>query len=481
MEGVANFLTFIAFQIRGRVLGPKDPMVLQVKSLLDMAQALPRPKSRSVSPGRRRVDQEGYQSPNTPSRGRSVPPPGTAYRPMTTSSRGRSLTPKRDAVGDTNGYAVAEPPHVRRSVNTSGASLSPNRSQYQPSDESTGVDISLSIDESSGQRSSKGVSIFRPESADVSGQSSERSHRPAVVNDTAVSTKGDDNDNVGGNTQVLNKGKASTRIFVSPHLVPETSPTSRSRTRRENDSTEIITNSSFDDEPFIPDTSTEIAGSTSVIPKSFSYDAEENCLISDTGIDSEHGRVHYPLAWNKGGSDGNDRAGASTGRDIMVTRPYRDQSSANESPLDVSATSSNFSTGNKQRDEIMNRARVILDQHSDADGPPEEYTGIDEDEGVDESLDFGGGAPKVRTFDQDLLEDGVAPLGGKWPSAAENERAPKPTREMLEDPMNHVRELHDEATQLLQVSRLAPPCCVRGVCKGEYLTIDLLSCRPTIS
>jgi hypothetical protein len=109
----------------------------------------------------------------------------------------------------------------------------------------------------------------------------------------------------------------------------------------------------------------------------------------------------------------------------------------------------NFSTGNKERDEVMNRARAILQANDGPTEPPEAYTGIDDGE-ADDSVDFGG-STNVRPFDQDLLEDGVAPLGGKWPSAAESGRRPATVRVMLEDPMNNLRELHDGATKLLKV------------------------------
>ncbi|GKZ01318.1 hypothetical protein MPSEU_001082800 [Mayamaea pseudoterrestris] len=48
-----------ALELRQRVLGPDDPMVLQVKALLDMARALPRPGVRKSSPTRSKQDPFG--------------------------------------------------------------------------------------------------------------------------------------------------------------------------------------------------------------------------------------------------------------------------------------------------------------------------------------------------------------------------------------------------------------------------------------
>lgn len=440
-----------------RVLGPQDPMVLQVETLLEMARGLPRPWNRSSSPGGHRTEVASgvYQSSTSPNRGRSVPPPGSGYQPVTTSNRGRSMTHTQVTVNDTSTdhAVVVEPPKVRRSPTkdtfgtVASPARSPNVSDLQPSDESTGVNTTA--DES---RTNNGASIFRggaPNKKEANG-----SYRETLHDVMTIST--DEGEETGNVSSARTTGTTATRIFVSPHLVPETSPSSRSRGRSNNDSEEVIASASFDDDPFTPDTSTEIAGSTSVIQKAFSYDAEENCMISDTGIDSEHGRVHYPIAWNKGRIDGVDgQQGATNGRDIMVTRPYRGSTlarSTSASSEKWGSDTANFTTGNTQRDEVMNRARAILEQHNGPEGPPDEYTGIDDDE-VDESLDFGSGS-KVRNFDQDLLEDGVAPLGGNWPSSADSGRRTKTVREMLDDPMNHLREIHEEATQLLKVRTL---------------------------
>jgi hypothetical protein len=382
------------------------------------------------------------------------------------------MTPTRESAGDASSFAFPEPPRVRRSPNsdqfsaadsrldTRTIAIAPitNKSLLQPSHESYGQD--LSVDESRELTSGNGASIFRSEQERAAATDSNHMNvrsKPAPVVEVTVSTdeaedKDDDND-----SSLRRAGNAETRIFVSPHLVPETSPSSRNRRKGNNDSEDVVEGRFFDDdEHFTPDTSTDIAGSTSVIQKAFSYDDEENCLISDTGIDSEHGRVHFPLAWNKGRVEGDDKP-STTGRDIMVTRPYRGKKSASGVSLARSTSANsdksgsetvNFSTGNKERDDVMSRARAILEANGSTE-PPATYGGSDDGE-ADDSMDFGDGT-KVRPFDQDLLEDGVAPLGGKWPSAAESGRRPGTIRVMLEDPMNNLRELHDEATQLLKV------------------------------
>jgi hypothetical protein len=418
------------------------------------------------------MEQEGYRSASSPGQGRSVTP-SEAYRPMTTSNGGRSLTPTRESAGDASSFGFPEPPRVRRSPNsdqftamdsrqdtrTIAVSPTTNKSFLPPSDESDVQDLSVDESRETEVRSGNGASIFRSEQERTavtdSKQNSVRS-KPAPVVEVTVSTDeggDDDNDN---DSSLRRAANAETRIFVSPHLVPETSPTSRNRKKGMNDSEEVVESRFFDDDHFTPDTSTENAASTFVMQKAFSYDDEENCLISDTGVDSEHGRVHFPLAWNKGRVEGDDKP-SNTGRDIMVTRPYRGKKSASGGDLARSPSAKsersgsetvNFSTGNKERDDVMSRARAILEANGSTE-PPGTYGGSDDGE-ADDSDDFGDNT-KVRPFDQDLLEDSVAPLGGKWPSAAESGRRPGTVRVMLEDPMNNLRELHDEATKLIKV------------------------------
>jgi hypothetical protein len=397
--------------------------------------------------------------------------PSEAYQPMTSSNGGRSMTSTRDSAGDASSFTFPEPPRVRRSPNsdqfsamdsrqdTRTIAISPtaNKSLLQPSDESDVQDLSVDESRETEVRSGNGASIFRSEQERMAVTDSKQTDvrsKPASVVEVTVSTDEGEEDDKDSSLRIA--GNAETRIFVSPHLVPETSPSSRNRRKGNNDSEEVVESRFFDDEHFAPDTSTEIAGSTPVGPKAFSYDDEENCLISDTGVDSEHGRVHFPLAWNTGRVEGDDKP-STNGRDIMVTRPYRGKKSASGGGLARSTSANsdksvseivNFSTGNKERDDVMSRARAILEANGSTERPGT-YEGSDDGE-ADDSVDFGD-STKVRPFDQDLLEDGVAPLGGKWPSAAESGRRPGTIRVMLEDPMNNLRELHDEATKLLKV------------------------------
>ena len=202
------------------------------------------------------------------------------------------------------------------------------------------------------------------------------------------------------------------------------------------------------------------------IKRSFSYSAEENCILSDDGVDSKHGRVHYPHDW-----EGKATKANKNGPDIFVAQPVRagNQRLGKVSPHEAERMGSGrvgsnesgewgsetvnlptVSTGNKERDDLMNRARAILFAHS----TPEErleLSRIDSDSSDpgEKQEDNVTKKLKSRTHDQDLLEDGVAPLGGQWP---ERTGRPLPLSDMLKDPMNNLHDIHDEASTQLQVS-----------------------------
>jgi hypothetical protein len=111
----------------------------------------------------------------------------------------------------------------------------------------------------------------------------------------------------------------------------------------------------------------------------------------------------------------------------------------------------NFSTGNKDRDNVMSRAKAILEAHGDGSDPQdlgsatwaesESVSGAGSDDSRDANI--------VQSLSDSLCqEDGIAPLGGDWPRV---HSTTKYTRELLLDPMNNLPAIHDEATRRLSV------------------------------
>lgn len=242
------------------------------------------------------------------------------------------------------------------------------------------------------------------------------------------------------------KSSRQTNIFMAPQIIPERSPV---RARQMNISTQALVGE-YPDESFKVDTSEEaqVVG----IQKSFSYDAEENCLISDSGVDSEHGRIHYPVTWTKAGIVA-DRVGSSSrgARDIMVSRPVRSGAKkVGHHSFDELETKSEFSTGNTERDSVMARARAILSAHERK--PLEGQMGLNDDSA--ESFGIGELTEAVKDdrkaiLEEEMMEDGVAPLGGIWPSPSGR---PMSINDMVRDPMKNTVAIHAEATKFLKVS-----------------------------
>jgi hypothetical protein len=222
-----------------------------------------------------------------------------------------------------------------------------------------------------------------------------------------------------------------TAVYMTTQLVPDVAINALSG----NLGQEIITRNSFDEEgEFAADTSTDIAGSTSRVQKSFSYDAEESCAITEAGVDSGAlGRVHFPQTLNNVSLFLDAPASNQDSKhDIIVTRPFRNALQTTNEMKQVSAHEP-YSTGNKARDDIMARARALLQAHEHND-------------------EFDKQTLTPSAFDEhSVLDDGIAPLGGHWP---QNYTPQITYQQRLNDPMNNLHWIHHDALKKLQVSKV---------------------------
>jgi len=433
-----------------KVLGPEDQMVLQVKALLDMARAVPRPKITSSS------SLVSYRTvPKTPpsAQKNGSNPPAVQRRGMAPTTA-RSSTASRPYDEGRNNSLRASRPYDERNGSLATSRPLDARNNNLLDTASRASAASSPFDERA-QRLGEAApesSIFRAApSTPRRYEGSSSAARPPMMQ-VSVSRDEDDEDE-----NDRNDGRG-TRIYVSPHLVPE-SP------KAVNLSEEALAHRSYESS-FTQDVSSENAlassgGNAHAVQKAYSYDAEENCLLSESGVDSDFGKIHFPLSWNKAGLEASRGTGMPS-RDIMVTRPYRGTPRAiteNDRDVGIMASNSsdrwgsetvNFSTGNKERDDIMNRARAILDIHErnpelleNSPGRKTSRRSVNEDE------EGPMPARKKPLIEQDLLEDGVAPLGGDWPR--NKSLMPLTLREMLKDPMNNLHDIHDEAARKLNV------------------------------
>ena len=358
------------------MLGPTDPTTEQVRALLEMARAVPRPKVSSAA--RHALRPKGSRLPG---------------QPEDISSIHRPAVPVQDRKGADGEQSI-----------------------FRPSAKAQGQASAMTV----------------PNAESSASTRTPRKEKGPPLRHVSVSP-----DDL--------KKPTSSRIFVMPHHVPS-SPSQRNAS---DDAINTTWESSL-----TPDNSLIGAAPRNAVPlqKKISYDAEESCLISETGVESDHGRIHYPLSWNKAGLNGT----GSPRREIMVTRPFRGKSASKNSIAQSDSTVSSdplasdavYSTGNKERDDVMTRAKAILNAHHN---PPIRQgsllpTGDDHTEFSDDDRNPG------RTFqpmtDDMGQEDGFAPLGGEWPRESS---ANRPFSDLLLDPMNHLHVIHDEAVALLHV------------------------------
>jgi hypothetical protein len=231
--------------------------------------------------------------------------------------------------------------------------------------------------------------------------------------------------------------------FITEHLASESLPKSKSSFSTKTDRRSLHENLQANDSQKIN------VGSLSV-PMNVSYDGDENCLISDTGVDSEHGRIHYPVTWNKAGIVANKRNENPKRRDIIAAHSFTSAKVASEilmrpngfSGKDGEEAKNDFErdvlTGNKERNNVMARVRAVLSAHAQ-DEPTEGASDIQRAA----KNDFRG----TSVLEQDVMEDGIAPLEGNWPSSNGSASA----RQMLQDPMNNLYDIHIKASSLLKV------------------------------
>ena len=192
----------------------------------------------------------------------------------------------------------------------------------------------------------------------------------------------------------------------------------------------------------------------------YPFDTEENCLIGDTGIDSEYGRVHIPSSWAKAGLVLDEDDPEQRQREIMVTRPWRISDSSGSSErrveLELSHDRSSrerskadskpieYDTGNKERDEIMRRAKAFIEAFEDMDFSDDAASLVMSQYSRNEELDGTG----ADTWEDSLqAEDGLAKLGGDWMSSSSRGRC---TMEAMEaDPSRYLPEIYEEACKKL--------------------------------
>lgn len=261
------------------------------------------------------------------------------------------------------------------------------------------------------------------------------------------------------------------RMRIEPLFVPEPSPL---KEHRYNVNSDAIREPLSDEELFSLDKSFDTL-------EKFGYDDKNSLIRKDTDVNSVRGRIHHHRTlqnadmayqhhvFSKSSDHGPDQ---ETNLDLPLHfPPNRADEDINfdetiqfndidrRSSLDRNST---VSTGNVDRDDVMSRTRAILLAHpytkkSQHPQPDHNRTSRElllpqlDSRGLGASVEESHEDGRQGIFDQVLMEDGVAPLGGYWPSRATESKDLIPMKHMLADPTNYLSAIHDEASRLLKV------------------------------
>jgi hypothetical protein len=252
------------------------------------------------------------------------------------------------------------------------------------------------------------------------------------------------------------------RIRIEPFFVPETSPI---KDRSHDDSNDAMGGPFSESEQAYTDKSDETAEQ-----HRFGYDDEESFILQDSGVDSRHGSIHYPKFLQKAGMKLEELENGAHRPAIIVTKPYRHGTpkySSSTPTKDVDRITSRnslddgmdvASTGNSDRDDVMKRARDLLAAHQlressrdkRIDKESNNSSSLHSFRGHTESDQESGDHPRQERFDDELMDDGLAPLGGYWPSPFD-ERRNFSLDNMLANPTSNLAAIHAEAARLLKV------------------------------
>ncbi len=241
------------------------------------------------------------------------------------------------------------------------------------------------------------------------------------------------------------------RIRIEPFFVPETSPI---KDRLHDESNDAMGGPFSEREHVYTDKSYETAEQ-----QRFGYDDEESFMLRDSDGYNRHGKIHYP---NQAGMTLEHLEIGAYRPAIVATRPYRHGKDVDritsrnslDNGIDVA------STGNSDRNDVMKRARDLLAAHQLSESFQDKR--IDDGKTTNNSSSqhtirrhtdvdqVSRDHRRQETLDDEIMDDGVAPLGGYWPSPFD-ERGEISLDNMLANPTSNLAAIHAEAAMLLKV------------------------------
>ncbi|GAX28176.1 hypothetical protein FisN_35Lh030 [Fistulifera solaris] len=401
-----------SLNIRSEILGPNDPTVVQIESLIDVARSVSTPNPSSATKG-----PNGH--------------PDFFASEAQLSSSGYS---KMDLITNTrNGRCLDSSTDELRRSERFGKVV--RNGSYTSCNDEPKADNAVKYPKNQGRRQ---LQNFRSSAEDNNG-----TKYMAITEQSS---------------REINK---DARIRIEPFFVPETSPI---KDRSHDNSIDAIGGPFSESEHLYTDKNYETAEQ-----QRFGYDDEESFMLRDSDEKSRHGRIHYPNLLQKAGMTLEGLEFGTHRPAMLVTRPYRHgtpkhASSTRTKDIDRITSPNSLdngidvaSTGNTDRDDVMKRARDLLTAHqlkessqeqrkgNATNNPSSQHSFRGHTESDQESRDH----RRQETLDDELMDDGVAPLGGYWPSSIE-EPGEISLDSMLANPISNLAAIHADAVRLLK-------------------------------
>lgn len=436
-----------------------------------MARSIPVPQSRPVARSAEdmyemeKMDPEEVLSvstpPSTPKSRMSTTPNSLASRSVSNAARPWQLTPRSQSFGD----AIMSSDSMNTRLTSASAPVTPTGRQYQSESDNNPRQQQLA---SAGGRFAMRRSQHNATAASPSGQARglpTMDEKEMYLNRSASSSS-----KSFGEFRDLDGARLSDMYGGEPDHLPTPTALGLESSRLGRASGPPIGEVRVvNDDTANPDRGTRVQTQSHFVPRSpgrprfpqpqdesyrdappqFPFDPEENCLVSGTGIDTMHGRIHIPETWAKQGLVLHNSDKDQRDRDIVVTRPSRVSEASKKNHrrewgsdvVDVNSSKigASYDTGNKERDDILKRANELLHSHRTNESLDADEVGIAESRGseIEDALE---------------AEDGLASLGGEWPSQSNPKRVGMD--EMMKDPMDNLPRIYDEACRRLKADNV---------------------------
>eukprot|EP00542_Grammatophora_oceanica_P014665 CAMPEP_0194050194 /NCGR_PEP_ID=MMETSP0009_2-20130614/33830_1 /TAXON_ID=210454 /ORGANISM="Grammatophora oceanica, Strain CCMP 410" /LENGTH=1390 /DNA_ID=CAMNT_0038696681 /DNA_START=190 /DNA_END=4362 /DNA_ORIENTATION=+ len=390
-----------ALEIRSTVLGNDNPLVSQCRELLEKLHEAARPKPKGSAPNSKPPPRNSPRNPASPETANS-------------SSELSAIRPPLPPIQET--------PSARKMP-----SARENRTKHRQM--SRNAEVSSS---SRGSIPSESERIISPQTPATSSRS--RSSRkgnnngPPPISEVLVDSTDEqdlDEDSFGAHHATSKRRSGEwTKIFVSPHFIPRqsaaTKPISLDDTSLEERTPGLLSSSGSDSS-----SGYHVKNNLSTVDSShLYYEAEESCLINDSGRDTECGTVGLMRSFE---TEDPDETVDVSSHEIMVVRPF----AADHRADGLSEPLCNLTASWRQAGQST----------AEPESPGMKVRNPDES--------------AFNVENKKEVDDGIAPLYARRPEARVTDPSElSVTNDMIQRPEEHLLEIHALATMYVKRDRL---------------------------